>query len=370
MKITCFTESLGGGGAEHQMVILAGLLAEKGYDVSLVTYASIKDFYPTPLGVKRIDVGNTQARGAKLKAFVKFVKIFHFFLREKTDCIISYRQCANLRLLIPMFFRSRKQVKVICSDRNAEPNLSLKHKLLLNYLYKRADYIVPNSKTETEFISRYKPQLVSKLFTIHNYTDLFQFKTSIIPDDLSIIKIAIFSRYSKQKNPIGFAIALNELKKRKPHPFEVHWYGAQGGLYNGFNKDYLNLKEKIEELHIDDVLILHPAVKDPSQLMDLFHAVCLPSIYEGFSNSISEAICSGKPMLVSNVSDNPIMVHERKNGFLFDPNNIDSICSAFLNYFSLSYDEMCTYAMESRRIAEKLFDKEEFIRQYVHLIEA
>lgn len=35
-KIHCFTESQAGGGAEHQMNILAGLLAEKGYDVTLV----------------------------------------------------------------------------------------------------------------------------------------------------------------------------------------------------------------------------------------------------------------------------------------------------------------------------------------------
>ena len=47
-RITCFTESLGGGGAEHQMVILAGFLAEDGYDVTLVTYASIPDHYDIP----------------------------------------------------------------------------------------------------------------------------------------------------------------------------------------------------------------------------------------------------------------------------------------------------------------------------------
>jgi hypothetical protein len=55
-RITCFTESLGGGGAEHQMVILAGMLAEKGYDVTIVTYASIPDHYDTPKGVKRVDI--------------------------------------------------------------------------------------------------------------------------------------------------------------------------------------------------------------------------------------------------------------------------------------------------------------------------
>ena len=369
-KITCFTESLCGGGAEHQMVILAGMLAEKGYDVTIVTYASLPDHYDTPDGVRRIDIGATRVKRKNLKAILKALRIFHFFLWLKTDCVIAYRQCANLRVLPPMFFRSRKKVKVICSDRNTSSGLSFRHKMLLHVLYKRADYIVPNSKTETEFIVRHKPQLKPKLHTIHNYTDLQQFAASEMPNDNAIVKVAIFSRYSMQKNPNGLAVALRELKKKTNHPFEVHWYGAQKGNIEGFNMEYLNLEKKINELKIGDVLILHPAVKNPALLMSNYHAVCLASIYEGFSNSIAEGICCGKPMIVSDVSDNSIMVHEGENGFLFNPVEPHSICDAFIRFFNLSYDEMCIMAQRSRIIAEQLFDKEYFIQQYMELIES
>lgn len=366
-KITCFTESLCGGGAEHQMVILAGLLAEKGYDVSIVTYASLPDHYETPQKVKRVDIGATRVKGKIIKAVIKYFKCFHYFLWLKTDCVIAYRQCANLRILLPMFFRSKK-TKVICSDRNTESTLTFQHKLLLNFLYKRADYIVPNSKTETDFIARHKPQLNSKLRTIHNYTDLNQFSVSSIPVDTTIIKVAIFSRYSAQKNPIGFATALRSLKGRTSHLFEVHWYGAQNGSIDGFNAEYLNLKKKIEILNIGDVLILHPAVKNPAKEMDAYHAICLASLYEGFSNSVAEGICSGKPMLVSDVSDNSVMVHDGENGFLFDPTKPDSICTAFLKFFDLNLKEMAQMGQTSREIAEELFDKEKFIDQYVDLL--
>ncbi len=368
-KITCFTESLGGGGAEHQITLLAGMLADRGYDVNLVTYASLPDHYETPTGVKRLDIGATKAKGKKTKAIIKAIKVFHYFLRLKTDCIIAYRQCANLRVLPPMFFRSRKKVKVICSDRNTSPIISFKHKILLHILYKQADYIVPNSKTETEIIAHNKPNLKPKLHTIHNYTDLEQFAASAIPTDVTIIKVAIFSRYSAQKNPIGFANALKLLKEKTTHPFEVHWYGAQKGEINGFNAEYLNFKKKIEEIQLDDVLILHPAVKNPATEMGDYHAVCLASLYEGFSNSVAEGICCGKPMLVSDVSDNSVMVHEGENGFLFDPKDTESICEAFIKFFNLPYEEMCRMAQCSRQIAEDLFNKECFIEQYVKLIE-
>lgn len=44
-RITCFTSNLTGGGAEHQLTILSNLLAEKGYDVTIVTYNNIPDHY-------------------------------------------------------------------------------------------------------------------------------------------------------------------------------------------------------------------------------------------------------------------------------------------------------------------------------------
>lgn len=369
-QITCFTESLCSGGAEHQMVILAGLLAKEGYNVSLVTYATLPDHYETPLGVKRIDIGATRVKSKAMAAFVKILKCFHYFLWVKTDCVIAYRQCANLRVLPPLFFRSRKKVKVICSDRNASTRVRFRHKLLLNWLYRRADYIVPNSKTQTDFIVSHKPQLRPKLRTIHNYTDLQQFVSSDMPADMSVVKIVIFGRYSPQKNPICFAKAMSELKKRTTHPFEVHWYGAQKNEKGDYNNEYLNIKKTVKELGIEDVLILHPAVKDPALLMSNYHAACLASVYEGFSNSIAEGICCGKPMLVSDVSDNSLMVHDGENGFLFNPKQTDSIVDAFMKFFGLSHEEMFRMGQRSREIAEELFDKKHFIQQYVDLIES
>ena len=104
--------------------------------------------------------------------------------------------------------------------------------------------------------------------------------------------------------------------------------------------------------------------------MDKYHAVCLPSLHEGFSNSVAEGICSGKPMLVSDVSDNYVMVQDSENGFLFNPQSSDSICDAFLRFFELSFIDMINMGKRSREIAEDLFDKGHFIQQYLDLVES
>lgn len=362
-KLICFTESLAGGGAEHQMVILAGFLAEKEYDVTIVTYADVPDHYDMPSGVKRMRIAENKS------GFLKLSQIFFFFLNTKADCVISYRKMCNIRLLIPMFFR-RKRVKVICSERNTTTgNPDLARRIMVHILYKKADYIVPNSDSQTKYIRVENPRLIPKLRTIHNFTDLNHFHLSAMPDDMSVIKIAVFARYSQQKNPIRFAEALKALKDLADRRFEVQWFGHQLGNIQGYNKEFLNVKLKVEELGLEDVFILQPAVKDPSSLMGSFHAICLPSLYEGFSNSVAEAICCGKPMLVSDVADNGVMVQDGVNGFLFDPKQIESISKAFLKFFDLSREELFQMAQKSRERAEDLFDKERFIGQYVGLIE-
>ena len=362
--VICFTESLGGGGAEHQMVILAKMLAETGYDVTIVTYADVPDHYSVPSGVNRIKLAEGKS------AIRKHFAVFTYFIKAKLDCVISYRKMSNVRALIPLMFRS-KRVKVICSERNTTVGTPDFSRRLLGYvLYRRADYIVPNSESQTRYLRKYNPLLASKLRTIHNYTDLRYFSMCDYPAIQDSLKIAVFARYSKQKNPILFAEALAELKTRTDKSFEVHWYGCQTGTNNGFNNDYLDVKAKVEELGIGDVLKLHSAVKDTYVLMSNYHAVCLPSLYEGFSNSIAEAICCGKPMLVSGVADNAVMVHDGENGFLFDPQNADSICEAFMRFFTLSNEERIQMAYKSRQIAETLFDKECFISKYIDLIES
>ena len=98
--------------------------------------------------------------------------------------------------------------------------------------------------------------------------------------------------------------------------------------------------------------------------------MCLPSLWEGFSNTLSEYICCGRPVIASDVADNGVMVKEGINGFLFNPTEVTEIVSCFENYFSLPDEKTDQMAHESRNIAEELFSKEKFANSYVQLIES
>jgi len=358
-NITCFTANLGAGGAEQQMVILSNLLAERGYSVTIVTYNNLKDDYEFHPSIKRVRLDK---EGGSLKREMAIAK---YFLSVKTDCIISYRSTPNFIMLLPMMFR--KGPKVICSERNTTRIANSKEKWNYNFLYRRAAYIVPNSHTQARYLRDLKKSWSDRVVPIINYTELDKYIPGESPVFGDTMVIGVIARIFPQKNYERFCLMLAELKKKENRKFKVIWYGdRQEGEHS---KGSLHIHKLIKDLKIEDVLEVKPAIQDVVGIMKQFHVMCLPSLFEGFSNSLSEYICCGKPVVCSDVSDNSLMVHDGENGFLFDPKDIESMCNAFQKMLSLSQKQMKKMGEKSREIAEELFNKDKFIEKYVELIE-
>lgn len=363
-RIILFINSLSSGGAERQLCELASGLAERGYDVTITTYADMEEQYSYSPLVKRYHIAPERSSAIKL------LSIWYYFLSLKTDCVIAFCQ-RNIRFCMEALqFRSRKGIRIIASERNFTVNKPTNHeKALMNRLYKYVDYIVPNNHAQHNHIVELKPEYESKTITIINYTDINFFAPSPLPNN-SPLRIGVFGRYDIQKNCLRFVEAVRLLKEEATVPFQIDWYGNQSLKDKSPNPFYLDMKSKIKEYNLQDQLILHNHVKDVASEICLFDAICLPSLWEGFSNSISEAICSGRPCLVSDVADNHVMVEDGVNGFLFNPNVTGDIASAFLKFLTLGQSERQRMGNASRKRAEELFDREKFIQQYIDLIES
>lgn len=360
-KITAFICSLESGGAEHQLVCLCDMLVAKGYDVSIVTWADTEDHYSFDTRIKRVRLGQ------KKSPFLKMLIIWKYLLSFKTDVLISFGQRENLFSIFPMLFRPR--IKVIAGERNyTKGRKTSKESLLFKFLYRRANYIVPNSYSQARYIEDTAPHLRNKIRVITNYTDLELFKVAPISVS-SPLRIGIFARYSLQKNYERFAMAVKLMKDKYGNRFIIDWFGNICDKNGNHNADYLAFRDLIEEYSIGDVIRLNNHVKDVVSELSNFDAVALPSLWEGFSNSISEAICCGKPMLVSDVSDNSVMVKDGVNGFLFNPYNPEDMCEAFGKFFQLSAEDIILMGVKSREIAISLFDVESFVERYIEIIE-
>ena len=360
-KIHCYITSLEGGGAERQMSYLCSFLSERGYDVTLVTMLDVDDKYDVANTVKRVCLGYKLSDNVILK-LLKKIRIFLYFLTVRTDCVISYLIGSNAHVLRPMMFRPN--VKVIVGERNFVTwELSEEEKYIYGKLYDRANYVVSNSYSMERYLADFNPSLKPHLRTITNYTDTSKYKTTplLLGEKL---QIGVFARFEKQKNYERFAEMLNIVKKTNHRPFVVRWYGDK-------RKDscYTHFCELIDKYSIHDLIELHDFVKDVPKAMESIDIICLPSLYEGFSNSLSEAICSGKPVIAGEVSDNGVIVRDGFNGKLFNPSDVQDMVAQFLLIVNSDNDNLRKMSINSRKRAEELFSKDKFIESYTYLIE-
>ncbi len=360
-SIICYISSLASGGAEHQMLILATLLHEKGYDVTLVTCFDYPDHYLPPANLRVVRLNVTGSR------FKKQMQITRYLIKQKVDCIISFREQMNFMVLIPMLFRPK--IKVIVGERNLTVGKNTFYGWAdLKFLYRRADYIVTNNHAQEEFIRSYTSRYNKKLRTIINYTEVDKYQYSYHEEGVKL-KIGVFCRYAKQKNYARFAKAIQIVNSEFANKLEIHWYGKIHYENGVEREDYKKFSRFIEEEELKDVIFLHDAVVNVPEIMGDMDAVCQPSIYEGFSNSLSEGICCGKVVLAGDVSDNKYMVHDNKNGFLFNPYDEEDMAKTILKFIQLNSSERHQMCVESRCIAEQLFDKNKFLDSYISLIE-
>ena len=355
-KIILFTDSLGAGGAQRQLCGLALMLKKLEYDVTVITYCR-SDFYKGYMDenlVRNVIVGEGRGAVQRILAIRKFLKA------ENPDWVIAYQETPSL---ISSFIKSTGvKFKLIVSERNTTQEIKSKDKVRF-FLYRFANAVVPNSYSQESILSSRYAWMRKKLKTITNFVDLNSFAFNIhTRNDMPLIVTA--ASIWPPKNILGFIEALRILAQ-KDVVFKAKWYG-----YSEANEEYFKLAQaKIEEYGLNQYIELLPKTPNIAEEYRKCDYFCLPSFYEGVPNVIAEAMAIGRPILCSNVCDNPRYVVEGLNGYLFDPYNPEDMADKILKGLSISDHEYSQMCQESRKRAEKMLSMDTFINKYIEIIE-
>jgi sugar transferase (PEP-CTERM/EpsH1 system associated) len=95
--------------------------------------------------------------------------------------------------------------------------------------------------------------------------------------------------------------------------------------------------------------------------LDLF---VLPSISEGVSNTVLEAMASGLPMVATRVGGNPELIEAGVTGNLVPRNDVESMARAIRVYAEST--ELCRrHGSEARRAAERRFGMDAMVNAYM-----
>lgn len=354
-RILLITENLGSGGAERQICGLAVMLTRAGYPCRLITYVE-NQFYEPYLRQHAVDYELVQELWDKK---TRVLRTARYVRRFKADVVISYLPSVNKTLcLAKLFFKA----KLIVSERNNNTGVSRSDKIQFN-LYRMADAIVPNSHSQGKFICQHFPFLHKKVHPIINFVDVHRFT----PDNSSMynktLRIVTVARYTQQKNVFAY---LQMVRKVKEEGLQVHfdWYGDKE-----HNSAYYAQVERVyQHLDIADCLTLHdsnPLIEEEYHKADVF---CLPSLYEGYPNVVVEAMSCGLPVICSNRYEQPYIVKEGVNGFLFDPESVEDMVNAIRKICSLSVEERQRMGQCNRLICLERNTAESFLKAYEDLI--
>lgn len=356
-RIYLLIDSLGSGGAQRQIVELAVLLKERRNEV-LVGYYHPIHFYQPFLdrhGIPYQLIPNAVSGWRRIGCVRQSIRTF------QPDTVISYLDTPNI--ISCLLLATGMKFRLIASERNTTQEFSLRERVKF-FLLRMANAVVPNSFSQGKFIYEHFPRLAPKVTVITNFVDTKTFSPAQQQKDRNVehkLRILVVGRVTKQKNVMRFLLTIKRLRD-EGHSFFVDWYG-----YRGSDSEH-QWTDFIRNERLDTVFRFH----EPSQNIvtcyreaDIF---VLPSIYEGFPNVLCEAMSCGLPVACSNVCDNPMIVKNSYNGFLFDPLSVDDMAEKLRHLLTLSDYERSTMGHRSREIALHLFSVDKFVDAYESLI--
>jgi sugar transferase (PEP-CTERM/EpsH1 system associated) len=195
---------------------------------------------------------------------------------------------------------------------------------------------VPLSQELGNYLSNRVGVAKSKLRLICNGVDVERFRPgetkireTVLPSgfaDQDSLLIGSVGRLEAVKDQLTLVRAFNELCLLRPDDNRLRLVLIGDG----------SLRDKVEELvakaGIQDRVWLAGNREDVPQLLSALDVFVLPSLAEGISNTILEAMACGLPVVATRVGGNGELVREGETGFLVPRADPQAMAAALLNY--------------------------------------
>lgn len=127
------------------------------------------------------------------------------------------------------------------------------------------------------------------------------------------------------------------------------------------------LKEELmqlsKSLHIDDITWFPGDRNDVANLLQALDIFVLPSLMEGISNTLLEAMASNLPVIATHVGGTPEIINNNVQGILISPQDVDALRESILDLARHS-DKRLMLGTQGRKTVEKYFTWDNTIDAY------
>lgn len=339
MIIIFVTASLNSGGSERVMSLLANSLAQGGHDVEILCVNKPIVFYPIETSVKvwlvANEIGNNSLhrKAAWLRKHVETVK---------PDVVIAFMTsvyCMTLASLAGI------RVPVITSERIDPCHSDFFRKLIRMLILPLTSHHV----VQTEHIRNYYPSFIRKKTSIiYNPVNDEVFKS---PDGLQVQGENAASSVQSSNTPIEVReevklnriISVGRLTEQKNQEMMIRAFAK---VANDFPNWQLviygegpmreSLELIVDSLEMQDRVLLPGRTEHVIEELRKSKIFCLSSDFEGMSNAMIEAICTGLPIVITNVSGVSELVEDGKSGYVVPCGDVEQLALALQKVMSNS----------------------------------
>lgn len=359
MKFLLVIDSLGSGGAQRQFTGIACGLRSMGHEIVVLTYYDYQFFGRklNDLGIKHLCI-EKNSRWSISPVF----NIRRLAIREKFDAILSFLDTPNFYCELALL--GIGDIGLVVSERSsytvAKPSI---WRAIMSQFHRRADFVTTNSFYHKAWLSKNYPWLVSRLYTIYNGIEFDKYshgRTRIPQDCLRLLGVG---RISAAKNIPRLIEALAVFRNEARIDLTIAWCGRTDSLEVKDEADKL-----LREMDVEQYWTWHGEIDDIPATMVNYHALILPSLWEGLPNVLCESLASGLPVLASRISDVAVVIEEGVTGYLFNPNSVGDIVQAIQRFSETDEFHRTKMSMACRLYAELNFSMERCYRSYEALL--
>lgn len=357
---------LGVGGLENGLVNLINHLPQDRYRHVIICLKGYTDFSKR---IKRSDVKVFDLNKQDGLNFSWYVSLYRLLRQLKPD-IVHTRNFSTLEgQIVATFARINARVHgehgrdiSDLEGKNRKYNLLRKaiRPLIHRFITVSKDlekWLINTIKVEPDHIKQIYNGVDNVRFSPKFVINSIEIPTNFITDNTFVI--GSVGRMAKVKDYLSLVHAFLLLIKKTPQA-----------------KDYLRLLivgdgearaeciALLRQAGVENLAWLPGERADISELMQLFDVFVLPSLAEGISNTILEAMSCGLPVIATNVGGNVELIIDSQTGKLIPSSNPAALATAIVEYYN-HREMLIKHGQAARQLIEANFSMDKMVAGYL-----
>jgi len=359
---------LGTGGLENGVVNLINSIPQSKYRHVVICMTDYTDFK------KRITQENVdiiclhKKEGKDLGVFFRLWKLL---FKLKPD-ILHTRNLSALEAQLPGFFAGIKG-RIHGEHGRDVDDLDGKHVryTLLRKVYRGLiQRYIPMSKDLEYWLINHIKISQEKITQIYNGVDVDKFYPSkeksieLLPENFRLKNLVIIGTVGRQepvKNPVLLLKAFIELVNAQPEKKE-----AVRLILIGDGSLNVALKAIAKDNDVEDLVWMSGDRSDISDLLQILDIFVLPSLNEGISNTILEAMSTGLPVIATDVGGNPELVVNGQTGMLVKSQSVKELQLA-LDFYIENPETKIQHGSMARKLCVERFSLDRMVKDYLNV---